>query len=106
MVPSYKDHPIPELKGAELSGEDGSTCMRPTHAVYAKWLTSTRKVLGALVSFWMVPMALCLEFVLGVYVFLVDGELDDGDNPVGFCPIAGGRRCVCVQRQDRRRLPL
>eukprot|EP00961_Rhodomonas_salina_P230541 3115309-Rhodomonas_salina.1 len=25
---------------------------------------------------------------------------------VGFCPITDGRRCVCVQRQDSRRLPL
>eukprot|EP00961_Rhodomonas_salina_P030068 404931-Rhodomonas_salina.1 len=82
MAPSYKDHPIPELKGAELSGDDGSTCLCPTHTVYEKWLTSTQKVLGALGSFWMIPMALGLDFVLGVYMPLVDGVQDDGYDPV------------------------
>eukprot|EP00961_Rhodomonas_salina_P067868 911309-Rhodomonas_salina.2 len=82
MAPSYKDHPIPELKGAELSGDDGSTYMRPTHAVYKKWLTLTRKVLRALGAFWMIPMTPCLEFIMGVYMPLVDGVWDDGDDPI------------------------
>eukprot|EP00961_Rhodomonas_salina_P018698 251657-Rhodomonas_salina.1 len=56
--------------------------MRPSHTVYEKWLTSTRKVLGALGSFWMIPMAQGLEFVLGAYMPLVDGVLDDGYDPV------------------------
>eukprot|EP00961_Rhodomonas_salina_P093840 1262448-Rhodomonas_salina.1 len=41
-----------------------------------------RKVLGALGSFWMIPMALSLEFVMGVYMPLVDGVRDNGDDPI------------------------
>eukprot|EP00961_Rhodomonas_salina_P301185 3940359-Rhodomonas_salina.1 len=82
MAPSYKDHPIPELKGTEVGGDDSGTFLRPTHVVYEKWLTSTRKVLGALGSFWMIPMALSLEFRLGKYLQLVNGAVDDGDDPV------------------------
>eukprot|EP00961_Rhodomonas_salina_P185069 2499224-Rhodomonas_salina.1 len=82
MAPSYKDHPIPELKG-EPTGND-TTFLRPTKAVYEKWMTSAslRKVLGALGIYWIIPMALALEFERGRYHELIDGMPDDNDDPI------------------------
>eukprot|EP00961_Rhodomonas_salina_P049031 658081-Rhodomonas_salina.1 len=65
MAPGYKDHPIPELIG-EPTGDD-NTYLRPTKAAYEKWLTTVRKVLGALSLFWIIPMALALEYERGQY---------------------------------------
>eukprot|EP00961_Rhodomonas_salina_P184072 2485279-Rhodomonas_salina.1 len=60
MAQSYKDHPIPELKGEPTCYD--TTFLRPTKAVYEKWMTSVRKVLGTLGIYWIIPMALALEF--------------------------------------------
>eukprot|EP00961_Rhodomonas_salina_P149576 2013537-Rhodomonas_salina.1 len=45
-------------------------------------MTSVRKVLGALGIYWMIPMALALEFELGKYSELVDCMPDDNDDPI------------------------
>eukprot|EP00961_Rhodomonas_salina_P022361 300756-Rhodomonas_salina.1 len=42
MAPSYKEHPIPELKG-DPTGDDYETFLRPIKAMYDKWLTTVRK---------------------------------------------------------------
>eukprot|EP00961_Rhodomonas_salina_P198522 2677874-Rhodomonas_salina.1 len=82
MALSYKDHPIPELKGEPRATGDDTTFLRPTKAVYEKWMTSVRKVLGALGIYWIIPMALALEFERGRYHELVDGMPDDNDDPI------------------------
>eukprot|EP00961_Rhodomonas_salina_P189539 2557620-Rhodomonas_salina.1 len=81
MAPGYKDHLIPKLKG-DPAGNDNETFLRPTKAMYDKWLTTVRKVLGALGLFWIIPMALALEFECGQYCPLIDGVRDDMDDPV------------------------
>eukprot|EP00961_Rhodomonas_salina_P176386 2377493-Rhodomonas_salina.1 len=50
--------------------------------MYDKWLTTVRKVLGALGLFWIIPMALALEFERGQYCPLIDDVRADGDDPV------------------------
>eukprot|EP00961_Rhodomonas_salina_P081852 1100463-Rhodomonas_salina.1 len=80
MAPGYKDHPIPELIGESTC--DDNTYLCPTKAVYEKWLTTVLKVLGALSLFWIIPMALALEYERGQYCTLVDDVPDDTDNMV------------------------
>eukprot|EP00961_Rhodomonas_salina_P166922 2249450-Rhodomonas_salina.1 len=82
MAPGYKDHdhPIPDLLG-EPTGDDG-IYLQPMQAVYEKWTTNVCKVLGALRSFWMIPMAITLEFSQGLYQLIIDGVKDDNDYPV------------------------
>eukprot|EP00961_Rhodomonas_salina_P256471 3466027-Rhodomonas_salina.1 len=83
MAPGYKDHPIPKLKG-DPAGDDDETFLCPTvtKAMYDKWLTTVLKVLGALGLFWIIPMALALEFEHGQYSPLIDGVRDDKDDLV------------------------
>eukprot|EP00961_Rhodomonas_salina_P021996 296006-Rhodomonas_salina.1 len=81
MAPGYKDHPIPELKG-DPAGDDDKTFLRPTKAMYDKWLTTVRKVLGTLGLFWIIPMALALKFERGQYCPLIDSVRDDTDDLV------------------------
>eukprot|EP00961_Rhodomonas_salina_P270744 3658505-Rhodomonas_salina.2 len=63
-MPSYKDHPVPELKGDPVDSEE-TIFRRPTLAQYEKWLHTVRKVLRAIGILWLVPMALGLEFERG-----------------------------------------
>eukprot|EP00961_Rhodomonas_salina_P027711 374295-Rhodomonas_salina.1 len=83
MAPSYKDHPIPKLKG-DPTGHDDETFLRPTKAMYDKWLTTVCKVLGALGLFWIIPMALALEFECGQYCSgpLIDDVRDNCNDLV------------------------
>eukprot|EP00961_Rhodomonas_salina_P136582 1837554-Rhodomonas_salina.1 len=82
MAPGYKDHPIPELLG-KPTGDDW-IYLRPTHIVYEKWTMNVCKVLGALGSFWMIPMAILvlLEFEQGQYSTIINCFEDYNDDPV------------------------
>lgn len=69
------------MKG-DPAGDDDETFLRPTKAMYDKWLTTFRKVLGSLGLFWIIPMALAFEFERGQYSPLIDDVRDDTDDQV------------------------
>eukprot|EP00961_Rhodomonas_salina_P130243 1753798-Rhodomonas_salina.2 len=80
-MPSYKDHPVPELKGDPVDSDE-TIFLHPTLAQYDKWLHTVCKVLRAIGILWLVPMALGLEFEQGEYLPIVPGNVDDADDPL------------------------
>eukprot|EP00961_Rhodomonas_salina_P018607 250432-Rhodomonas_salina.2 len=78
---SYKDHPVPELKGDPVD-DDETIFRRPTLAQYEKWLHTVCKVLGAISILWLVPMVLGLEFERGEYIPIVPGNDNNPDDPL------------------------
>ena len=80
MAPSYKEHPIPVLRGASLGNDKYA---RPTQAEYEDWWSQPRKNVAAVGHAYIGPMALALGFERGVYLPLApDMPVDLPDNPI------------------------